>query len=143
MVATELKFGVPDVDLTWSCGGTVNPSCFVGHQLFVLFLPTDQERQAAELKSYDAQADAFAGTDAWFLVIGQPETFPLLHRSTPIAFDTEGTAWGAFLELAEDELTSNREDGAGFLFTRGGALHRVWNGPGHAVELVRELKERL
>ena len=36
-------FGVPNIDLPWSCGGTVNPSCFAGHQLLVLFLPTDNE----------------------------------------------------------------------------------------------------
>jgi len=143
MVASELRFGVPDVDLTWSCGGTVNPSCFVGHQLFVLFLPTDPEREAAELKSYDALADAFAGTDAWFLVIGPKKTFPMLHRSTPIAFDPDGAAWSAFRKVAEGKLTSERKDGAAFLFTRGGALHRVWNGPGHAAELVEELKGRL
>jgi hypothetical protein len=143
MVASELRFGIPDVDLTWSCGGTVNPSCFVGHQLFVLFLPTDDERQAAELTSYDALADAFAGTDAWFLVIGRAETFPLLHRSTPIAFDPDGAAWSAFKKLAQGKLTSERADGAAFLFTRGGALYRVWNGPGHAAELVQELKGRV
>lgn len=85
MVASELKFGFPDVHLTWSCGGTVNPSCFVGHHLFVLFLPTDQE--AAVLESYGALVDAFAGAEAWFLVSGRRETFPLLDRSTPIAFD--------------------------------------------------------
>jgi hypothetical protein len=143
MVASELTFGVPDVDLTWSCGGTVNPSCFVGHQLFVLFLPADQERQASELKSYDALADQFARTDAWFLVIGRPETFPLLKRTTPIAFDQDGAAWSAFEKLAEGRLTSRRDEGAAFLFTRGGALHRVWNGPGHATELVQELKARI
>lgn len=143
MVASELNFGIPDVDLPWSCGGTVNPSCFAGHQLFVLFLPADQRRQAAEIKSYDALADAFTGTDAWFLVIGRPETFPLLQRSAPIAFDPEGAAWSAFDRLAEGKLTSKRDEGGAFLFTRGGALHRVWNGPGHAAELVQELESRL
>ena len=70
MDATEARYGIPDIDLPWSCGGTVNPSCFAGHQLVVLFLPTDPGQGRAEFMSYDKLAGELAGSDAWYLVIG-------------------------------------------------------------------------
>ena len=140
MLAGKLNFGIPDIDLTWSCGGTVNPSCFAGHQLAVLFLPTDPRRQAKEFGSYEKHADDFAGSDAWFLVIG---TAPdgIQKYKTPIAYDRDDLAWNAFAELERpDPAVLSRPEGAAFLFTRGGGLQRVWAGAGHADEVIRELK---
>lgn len=138
MLATDLNFGIPDVDLTWTCGGTVNPSCFAGHQLVVLFLPMDAKEAAAELASYDWLADEFAGIDAWYLVVGTGPA-PPAHEG-PIALDREDAAWAAFNKLAKLQL--DRQNGAAFLFTRGGSLHRVWGGVGHATEVVAELQTR-
>ena len=53
MLAARLNFGIPNVDLPLGCGGTVNPSCFAGHQLVVLFLPADATKRVAEFESYD------------------------------------------------------------------------------------------
>lgn len=139
MFASELNFGMPNVDLTWSCGGTVNPSCFAGHQLVVLFLPTDERQQVTEFQSYDKVADELAGTDAWFLVVGK-ESGTSEPGSVPIAFDPDEKAWKAFTKLAK--INPDRTAGAVFLFTRGGALHHAWPGPGHASEVVRELLSR-
>lgn len=142
MLASKLNFGIPDVDLTWSCGGTVNPSCFAGHQLVVLFLPTDPERQAAELSSYEKHADDFAGSDAWFLVIGTAPPEGRKKYATPITFDHDDIAWHGFTTLERpDHSALSRQDGAVFLFTRGGGLQRVWAGAGHADRVVRQLKE--
>jgi peroxiredoxin len=141
MLATRLNYGIPDIDLPWSCGGMVNPSCFAGHQLLVLFLPTDEARQAAEFKSYEGLADELSGTDAWFLAVG---TRPMMDgdgRRVPVAFDPDGAAWQAFTKLA-GQAGLERVDGAAFLFTRGGAFHRLWPGSGHAREVVRELLSR-
>ena len=142
MPASKLNFGMPDVDLTWSCGGTVNPSCFVGHQLVVLYLPTDPQQQAAELDSYKKHADDFAGTDAWFLVIGTASAEGHDERPTPIAYDPDNIAWIGFTDLERPKHSNlPREDGAVFLFTRGGGLQRVWAGAGHADEVAHQLKE--
>jgi len=141
MLAAELNFGVPNIDLPWSCGGTANPSCFVGHQLLVLFLPTDEREQAAEIESYEILAAELAGTDAWFLVVGtdDPKTSPT--SSIPIALDPNGKAWQVFNKVAKG-VNLDRSKGAVFLFTRGGAFHRVWSGQGHSSEVVQELLSR-
>lgn len=141
MLASELNFGTPNVDLPWSCGGTVNPSCFVGHQLLVLFLPTDDRQQAAEFKSYEKLADELAATDSWFLVIGTEQTKSPGERRIPVAFDREGEAWRAFTKAA-NKVKLDRAAGAAFLFTRGGAFHRVWPGQGHASAVLRDLLSR-
>ena len=141
MLANQLNFGIPNVELQWSCGGTVNPGCFAGHQLVVLFLPVDPRQLAEELDSYAACADEFGGSDAWFLAIGQGRADQAARfRTTPIAIDRDGAAWQAFNRLAKRKL--DRAEGATFLFTRGGSLHRVWPGRGHAPEVLAELLTR-
>ena len=92
MLTTRLKYGIPDIELSWSCGGSVNPSCFAGHQLVVLFLPQDRDQQRAEFESYDKLAEELSGTDAWFLVIGD-ETHIEGDAKTPVALDPDGKAW--------------------------------------------------
>jgi hypothetical protein len=57
MTTTQLNYGIPDVELSWSCGGSVNPSCFAGHQLVVLFLPEAANEQTEELESYAIGGD--------------------------------------------------------------------------------------
>lgn len=139
MVTTQLNYGIPDVDLALNCGGSVNPSCFAGHQLVVLFLPEDAKRQVAELETYEKLADELLGTDAWFLVIADRP--PVQDHAKPVAIDPHGEAWRAFKEVA-DEAELNRSAGAAFLFTRGGAFHRVWAGVGNADAVVQELLSR-
>ena len=140
MLASELRFGIPDLDLQWTCGGSVNPSCFAGHQLLVLFLPVDERQQAAEFESYEQRSDELSGTDAWFLVVAPQPPKGDQRRNIPIALDPTGRAWAAFNKVANVKL--DRPEGAAFLFTRGGAFHRVWPGRGHAPEVVRELLSR-
>lgn len=140
MLTTRLKYGIPDIELSWSCGGSVNPSCFAGHQLVVLFLPQDRDQQRAEFESYDKLAEELSGTDAWFLVIGD-ETHIEGDAKTPVAFDPDEKAWLAFKEVA-DAGKLERSDGAAFFFTRGGAFHRLWPGRGHAREVLEELLTR-
>lgn len=140
MPATRLKYGIPDVELTWSSGGSVNPSCFAGHQLVVLFLPKGRRKQIAEFESYNQLAEQLSGTGAWFLVVGD-ETQIQGDAKTPVALDPEDRAWRAFTEIARGEKLE-RADGAAFLFTRGGAFHRLWRAPGHAREVLEELRSR-
>lgn len=140
MLGTQLKFGIPDIALAWSCGGTVNSSSFAGHQLLVLFLPKDAEQQRAEFESYDRLAGELSGTDAWFLVIGD-ETHVQGEAKTPVALDPDDKAWNALEEVAGEGKLERGPDAA-FFFTRGGAFHRLWRGSGHADEVVRELLSR-
>lgn len=143
-VDSRLNFGIPDIDLPWSCGGTVNPSCFVGHQLVVLFLPDDAKQRTAELTAYGTVANEFTETDAWFLAIALGDAnVPSERHSMPVAVDGEGGAWHAFKKLAGPAAKLDRDKGAAFQFTRGGALHRVWPGPGHAREVMDELLTRV
>ena len=140
MLTTRVKYGIPDVELTWSCGGSVNPSCFAGHQLVVLFLPKDPRLQSAELESYDQLASELSGSDAWFIVVDD-ETLGQSNAETRIALDREGKAWHAFQDVA-GKGKLDRADGATFFFTRGGTFHRAWRGPGHAREVLEELLTR-
>jgi hypothetical protein len=111
MLATKLNFGIPNIDLPWSCGGTINPGCFAGHQLIVLFLPTDEGQQSAEFDSYERLASELSGTDAWFLVVGTEAVKDSKERRVPVAFDPDGRAWRAFTKLA-NQTDLNRADGA-------------------------------
>lgn len=140
MLTTRLNYGIPNIELSWSCGGTVNPSCFAGHQLVVLFLPHDREQQRVEFESYNRLAEELSATDAWFLVIGD-ETHIQSNGETPVALDPDGKAWLAFKGVAGDGKLE-RSDGAVFFFTRGGAFHRLWPGRGHAREVIEELLTR-
>lgn len=143
-MGSELNFGIPDVDLPWSCGGTVNPSCFVGHQLVVVFLPDDEKQRIAELTAYGTVANEFTETDAWFLAVAPGDgNVPSQWHSIPVAVDGDGGAWRAFKELAGPATRLDRDKGAAFLFMRGGSLHRVWPGAGHAGEVVDELLTRV
>jgi hypothetical protein len=139
----ELNFGIPNIQLPRSSGGTVNPSCFAGHQLVVLFLPADANQQTAELASYGKLAAGAAGTDSWLLVVGE-NLHPDLAALTniPIATDPEGVAWPAFEKVTRGGAKLDRNQGAAFLFTRGGAFHRAWSGQGHASEVIDELLTR-
>lgn len=138
-----LKFGIPNIELPWSDGGTVNPSCFVGHQLVVLFLPVGTKEQAEELTAYDKVADEFADSDTWLLTISKSAASDSLRcPNIPIALDPDGTAWQAFVKLAEAGTKLKRDNGAAFLFTRGGALCRVWPGHGHTRAVMDELLTR-
>lgn len=139
---SELNFGIPDIELPWSCGGTVNPSCFAGHQLVVLFLPVHAKQWTAELAAYEKVAEEFAGTDAWFLTIASDASVPSDRPSIPVAVDQNGGAWRAFEKLPDPGTRLDRNKGAAFLFTRGGAFHRVWLGQGHAREVMDELLTR-
>jgi peroxiredoxin len=144
VVDSELNFGIPDIELPWSCGGTVNPSCFVGHQLVVLFLPDDAEQRTAELAAYEKLANEFAGTDAWFLTVATSDAPARSDRqSIPVAVDRDGGAWRAFAKLAEPATELNRDKGAAFLFSRGGAFRQAWPGQGHAREVMDELLSRV
>lgn len=139
MPTRELNFGIPDLTLEWSCGGTVNPSGFAGHQLVVLFLPLGKREAAAELASYEGCAHEFANFDTWFLPIAQETLEGSSHRS-PIAVDPADGAWSRFVKLAE--LDHERTAGGAFLFTHGGTLQRAWPGQGHATAVLGELNTR-
>jgi peroxiredoxin len=140
MPTTKLNHEIPDIDLPWTAGGTMNPSSLAGHQLVVLFLPEDLNQQLTELKSYERVADQLSRTDAWVLAIGGPR-HDRAETDTPIALDPDGQAWGAFKGFAADAKL-DRAAGAVFFFTRGGACHRVWAGPGQAPDVVQELLSR-
>lgn len=140
MIATELRYGIPDIDLAWSRGGSVNPSCFAGHQLVVLFLPKDPQGQHAEIESYRKITEKLLGTDAWFLVVGD-KSHVEDNAKTPVALDSDGAAWRSFTEIAGAEKL-DRSTGAAFFFTRGGAFHQVWPGSGNADAVAQELLSR-
>lgn len=143
-MGSELKFGIPDIDLPWSCGGTVNPSCFVGHQLVVVFLPDDARQRTTEIAAFEKLANEFTETDAWFLAVAPGDgNVPSERHSIPVAVDGDGGAWRAFKKLAGPATRLDRDKGAAFLFMRGGALHRVWPGQGHARGVVDELLTRV
>ena len=141
MSTTHLRFGIPDIELTRTAGGTVNPACFVGHVLVVLFCPTAPEIEAAEVVEYQKLSSELSAFDGWLVTVSEsasvPEQDP--QRATAAARDADGSAWAAFREIAPPALKLDRAEGATYLFGRGGSLQRVWPGRGHASEVLREL----
>ena len=138
MVTTRVKYGIPDIELEWSCGGTVNPSCFAGHQLVVVFLPKEMEQRRLELEIYERLARELSGTDSWIVLIGDPTN---LRSDGPVALDPQDEAWLAFKRVAQAE-DLDRDEGAVFNFSRGGAFEHVRAGAGSAEEVRKDLLGR-
>lgn len=142
MDEVRLRFGIPDLELGCPDGRTVNPATFVGHQLIVLFLPLKEAAAIRELGEYGRHAQQFSDNDAWLLNIVNEAKPSLAVRGGchALAIDPRNEAWRAFERLAEHRRVHPREDGAVYLFARGGGLQRAWPGPGHAQDVVRELR---
>jgi hypothetical protein len=133
--------GVPDIELAGAKGGTVNPSDFAGHDLVVLFCPADRQAAARELADYNALADALACNDAYMVAVCEPEAGLPASRIS-VAIDAE-RAWEAFSNCLSKRKPPNHDEGAVFLFGRGGCLRQARLGVGHAKEVVRWLDERM
>lgn len=139
-----LKYGIPDIELPRAVGGTVNPSCFAGHALAVVFCPADRAAEVRELDDYARHASQFTGYDAWVLTVGGAAANLSASEACRVAAasDPDGRAWDAFRAMAGPAVPLKRDDGATFLFGRGGALQHVWTGPGHAADLRNQLVDR-
>lgn len=141
-MSAKLNYGIPDIELPLPEGGTVNPSDFAGHELVVLFCPLDRVAAARELADYNRHADQLSNNDAWMVAVcDDPKTLPA-SRIT-LAADPDLGAWRAFGECLDPPEQIPRGGGAAFLFGRGGCLTRVWQGPGHVDDVVKELGERM
>lgn len=142
MKPVGLKFGIPDLELGCASGTKINPSSFSGHDLIALFCPSDPTSASQEIAAYRKHCAEFVENDAWLLIF-------LDRRRGEVAVDgggrvltisdPDGHAWLAFRDLIEDPEELDRKRGATFLFTRGGGLHRCWQGSGHVDEVVAEL----
>lgn len=142
MNGTHLKYGIPDIELPRLTGGSVNPACFAGHPLVVVFCPVDRTGEAEALQHHATYASDLASYDAWLITIHRNGDAPAPGRLTASAGDPEDLAWTAFGELAGPAPQLCREEGATFLFGRGGSLERIWRGTGHAPEVLAELAGR-
>lgn len=132
---------VPDVQLQRSGGGTVNPADFVGHELVVLFPPEEGRIAARELKDYGSRLAELDKIDAWLLAIcDESELQPT--NGLVIVHDVNGSAWQAMTECAGAQAILSRDQGAAFVFGRGGSLQKAFAGPGHAAEVLEELRKR-
>jgi len=135
-------YGIPDIELASGQGGTVNPSNFAGHDLVMLFCPTDRQAAERELADYNALADALAYNDAYMIAICDREAGMPASRIS-IAADPEQRAWGAFSGCVSRHERPRLGEGAVLLFGRGGCLRQIWEGVGHAKEVVQALGERM
>ena len=136
---TQLSFGIPDIELECSPDRKINPASFAGHDLIVLFGPLDASQQ--EIAAYRHHSDELVKRDAWLLAFadeGGPQVDG--ERRVLTIADPKRHAWVAFRNLTSHHEELDRGDGATFLFTRGGSLHRYWHGPGHVEEVLAELQ---
>jgi hypothetical protein len=140
MDPAHLKFAIPDLELGCEAGLKVNPSSFAGHELIVLFCPTGRESAAKEIGDYRSRADEFVKHDAWLLTFADDgQALEESRGKLLIIPDANRRAWAAFRNLTGRADEFDRSNGATFLFTRGGNLHRYWHGPGHLHEVLEEL----
>lgn len=144
MGAAHSRYGIPDVDLPGTDGGTVNPAHFAGHEIVVLFCPADREAAERDVADYAEHLEDFRDSDAWILGICDEEQSPCAHPAMAftMARDDQRLAWDAFQDLLNPRQRTPREDGAVFLFDRGGGLRRSWVGSGHASEVAHAVSER-
>ena len=142
MASPELRFGIPNIEVGAALGLKINPSSFAGHELIVLFCPTDPGGAAQERAAYQAHNTDFVERDAWLLTFaGDGEAIvdgPARNLTIP---DRNRRAWVAFRDLATHPEEFDRSSGATFLFTRGGNLRRYWHGPGHVKQVLEELQK--
>lgn len=146
MTGTRLNYGIPDIDLPRDGGGTVNPGNFAGHPLIVVFCPADRAAEARELRRCAERVCDFDAYGAWLITIGREGGAGPLDADCPSAsaYDPGDRAWAAFKEVAGGGAGGLRRDqGATFLFGRGGSLQRSWPGCGHAAEVLAELGQRI
>lgn len=136
----SLTYGVPDIQLPGP-SGQVNPSDFAGHDLIVLFCPADKDDAARELADYNGLTHQLAFNDAYMVAVCDKDAgSPASRISTA---NTASRAWAAFSRCLSPHERSAPEDGAVFLFGRGGCLRKAWRGSGHAKEVIRSLGERM
>jgi peroxiredoxin len=134
-------YGPPDIELAGQQGCTVNPANFAGHDLVVLFCPANPDAAAQELTDYNALADALAYNDAYMVAICGREAGAPASR---IALSTDrDRAWEAFRGCCSRRDLPSPDEGAVFLFGRGGCLRHIWSGVGHADDVMRWLGERM
>ena len=141
-MSTKTEYGIPDIVLPLANGGTINPGDFNGHELVVLFCPQDRATAARELTDFNGYADQFAYNDAWIIAVSDDTEIMPAGRIS-VAADPELRAWRAFNEGQDPRELPPRQDGAVFLFGRGGSITRIWRGTGHANEVVKELGLRM
>jgi hypothetical protein len=143
MTQNALRFGIPDVELSCTFGLTINPSSFAGHELVVVFCPTDPVQAARSLSTYRQRIAEFVDHDAWILVIGDPSAQEGTKGPERVLaiLDPDQHAWLAFRNLTDRPEAFDRETGATYFFTRGGNLHRFWHGPAHIDDVLSELRE--
>lgn len=136
----QLNFGIPDIELSCSSGIKVNPASFAGHELIVLFVPRDSPEQ--EIAAYRHHCDEFVKRGAWLLVFADDCNAQAGgQRRVLTVADPQRHAWVAFRNLTSHPEELGRADGAAFLFTRGGTLHRYWHGSGHVEDVLAELQK--
>ena len=138
------RYGIPDVELQRPGGVTVNPADFAGHQLVVLFCPADREAAALDVADYALHMKDLCDTDAWIIGICDEKEPRCGHgaSSFTMARDSERLAWDAFQNLLGPRDRTSRDEGAVFLFDRGGGLRRSWAGSGHASDVARAVRQR-
>lgn len=135
-------YGIPDIELPLPKGGKVNPADFAGHELVVLFCPLGRAAAERELADYNRYSDQFSYNDAWMIAVGNVGNIEPASRIT-LAWEPDAGAWQAFGSSLDPPQRLPREDGAVFLFGRGGCLTRAWQGPGHASDVAKELSKRM
>ena len=142
MTSAALRFGIPDIELRSASGVAVNPSSFAGHGLVVLFSPSDPAEAAREIGSYERHCAPLVEHDAWVVAFGEERA--LMAEQGPERIltlaDPGRLAWDAFRGLTDHPEEFDRARGATFVFTRGGNLHRFWQGPGHVEDVLAELQ---
>jgi hypothetical protein len=142
MAKMNLKFGIPDLELDLASGIRINPASLAGHQLIVLFCPVDTTAAAQEIAAYRRRSAELVDADAWLLTFAdRPDDLPVDGAARAVTIpDRDRHAWVAFRDLADCSQEIDRSSGATFLFTRGGCLHRYWQGAGHVEEVLTELE---
>lgn len=134
-------YGPPDIELVGEQGRAVNPANFAGHDLVVLFCPSNPQAAAQELAAYNALADALAFNDAYMIAISERDAgLPASRIALSADFDR---AWDVFSGCSSKRERPTPGEGAVYLFGRGGCLRKVWHGAGHAKEVAQALGERM
>ena len=133
---------IPRLELGCSSGTKINSSDFAGHDLIVLFGPLDPVSSEREIASYHHHCAELVDRDVWLLAFTEHCDELNIDGAGRVLIipDSDRHAWVAFRDLTHHAEEMDRDSGATFLFTRGGALNRYWHGSGHVDEVLAELR---
>ena len=130
-------------------GAQIDLADFRGQKLALFFCPANVSEAAREVAEYRMAADDFERSGVWLIGMVPDQLAPGYAKDSAghhlcIAHDPGGKLRSRLTTLSAvaDHEGERETEGATYLFDRWGNLAGVWNGAGHARDVLRAAESR-